>query len=256
MRLLIILLLVSAGFTGLMGQNTKSFPKGSNTTLILFFDEADAVITGIAGNEIKVEATDYTPPPERARGLRPLYNNATDNTGIGLMQSAEGGAMTIRQASSGSGSYRISVPASMNVHFTESTWMGGDAVEISGINGEIEVETKNSDIILKNVKGPVTANTTSGDIDVIFSTVATTGPTTITNISGYIDITMPASTKADMELNNITGEVFTDLDLKLPESKDGLKRVGGQREIRSQLNGGGVDMTLKNISGDIYLRKK
>ena len=144
----------------------------------------------------------------------------------------------------------------MNVHFTESTWMGGDAVEISDIDGEIEVETKNSDIILKNVKGPVTANTTSGDIDVIFSTVATTGPTTITNISGYIDITMPASTKADMELNNITGEVFTDLDLKLPESKDGLKRVGGQREIRSQLNGGGVDMTLKNISGDIYLRKK
>lgn len=256
MRLLFILLLVSAGFSGLMAQNAKTFSKGSNTTLILFFDEADAVITGIAGNEIKVEVSDYTPPPERARGLRPLYNNATDNTGIGLMQSSEGGAMTIRQATSSGGSYAISVPKSMNVHFVESTWMGGDAVKISDIDGEIEVETKNSDIMLTNVRGPVTASTTSGDIEVIFSQVASSGPTTINNISGYIDITMPAATKADLDLRNITGEVFTDLDLKLNDSKDGLKRVGGQREIRSQLNGGGVDMTFKNISGDIYLRKK
>jgi len=256
MRQLLIVLIVSAAFTGLKAQNTKSFSKGNNTTLILFFDEADAVIKGISGNEIKVEAMDYTPPPERARGLRPLYNDATDNTGIGLMQSAEGGALTLRQATSSGGSYAISVPRSMNVHFVEATWMGGDAVEISDIDGEIEVETKNSDIVLKNIKGPVTANTTSGDIDVVFTSVAASGPTTITNISGYIDITMPATSKANMALNNITGEVFTDLDLKLPESKDGLKRVGGQREIRSQLNGGGVDMTLKNISGDIYLRKK
>lgn len=256
MQQLLIVLIVTAGFSGLMAQNTKSFPQGSNTTLALFFDEADAVITGISGNEIKVEAMNYTPPPERARGLRPLYNNGIDNTGIGLMQSAEGGIMTIRQATSGGGSYAISVPKSMNVHFVESTWMGGDAVEINDLDGEIEVETKNSDIRLTNVRGPITASTTSGDIDVIFSQVARSGPTTINNISGYIDITMPASTKANMDLKNITGEVFTDLDLKLPESKDGLKRVGGQREIRSQLNGGGVDMRLKNISGDIYLRKK
>lgn len=252
-RLLILLiLLLSTG--GLMSQ-TKTFPAKGNKTVHLIFDQASITITGTNEANLVVETSNYEEPPARAKGLKPLYNNATDNTGIGLMLEEDNGVMTIRQAQSKSGDYTIKMPNNMNVKFEETTWMGNSALTISGISGEIEAETKNSAIILKDVSGPITAGTTSGDIEVIFSSLSQKGPTTITNISGYIDVTMAANAKANLVLKNISGEIYSNLKLQ-PKGKDGLQQVGGNRHIEAALNSGGVELMLKNISGDIFLRKQ
>ena len=35
-----------------------------------------------------------------------------------------------------------------------------------------------------------------------------------------------------------------------------MKRMGGNQKMQGTLNGGGVEITLKSISSDIYIRKK
>jgi hypothetical protein len=50
------------------------------------------------------------------------------------------------------------------------------------------------------------------------------------------------------------GTIYTDFDLEIPR-KDGMKRIGAVRKIETKLNSGGVNISLRSSTGDVYLRK-
>lgn len=83
------------------------------------------------------------------------------------------------------------------------------------------------------------------------------GKYTLETISGKIDLRLPAAARCDLGVKTISGDVYTDLTFEKPKpDADGLSRVGGKYEADLRLNGGGDALTLKTISGNIYLRKK
>ncbi|HEX6983165.1 MAG TPA: DUF4097 family beta strand repeat-containing protein [Balneolaceae bacterium] len=215
---------------------------------------SDITVEGYNGSEVVIENTDYEAPPERAEGLRPLYGAGMDNTGIGLSVEEENGVLKVVQATSNDGEFIVKVPNKVRIMIEEVSWGGGD-ISISNHNGEIEIQSKTGDIKLENITGPVIANSTSGDVDIVFSQVSSATPTMISLVSGYIDITMPASTQADLLLSSISGEIYTNLDIEIEGEKENMMRLAGGRNIKGTLNGGGVGISLKTISGDIYLRK-
>jgi hypothetical protein len=53
-------------------------------------------------------------------------------------------------------------------------------------------------------------------------------------------------------MKTVTGEIYTDFDFSSTDKN--LKQVGGST-IEFALNGGGVDFSIINVSGNIYLRK-
>ena len=218
--------------------------------LHIVVDDADLRITGISGNQVILNGEKPEPLPERAKGLTPLYNNATDNTGMGMEMIKEGDVMKLVKARGSSDKFDIQVPAGLNLKITESSWQGGD-FEVSNITGEIEINSKNADIKLEKVSGPITASTTSGDIEVVFTNLNQSKPTFISNISGFIDVTLPESSKANLMLSTMSGEIFSNHDLK----SDKNDMTSYSSKIRKEMNGGGVELRLKAISGEIYLRK-
>lgn len=252
-RVLSVLTLLCLLVTIANAQQFKKAFSGSGTKRVLIeMENAELIIEGYSGNELIIDANgeDYK-VPERAKGLRPLYRNATDNTGIGLEVTESNGIMVIKKASNKDGTYRIKIPASANLKIEEKGWESDD-FQISGMKGEIEIQSLGSDIILKDVTGPIVANTTSGDITVLFSQLSQAGPTSISNISGFIDVTMPANSKANLKLSSISGDIYTDMELN---TNGDMKQIGGSN-IKAAINGGGVEVTLSAISDDIYLRKK
>ncbi|MPQ47104.1 hypothetical protein GCQ56_08750 [Marinifilum sp. N1E240] len=76
----------------------------------------------------------------------------------------------------------------------------------------------------------------------------------IKTISGFIDLSLPSKHQADLVLNTITGKMYTDFDLNLKNS-DGLHQYI-KSKFSKDLNGGGEEISLKTISGDIFLRKE
>lgn len=216
--------------------------------------QSDVTIEGHDSNEVVIENLDFEDRPERAQGLRALYYSAEDNTGIGLSVEEENGTLRIVPASRDDGEYRIMIPNRVRLMVEQVNWGGGD-FEISNHRGEVEVLSKTGDIILSNVTGPVTASSTSGDVEIEFSELSQANPTSISLVSGFIDITMPANSNANFNLSSISGEVYTDLDIALDGQNDNnMSRLGGGGQINGTLNGGGVEVSLKSISGDIYLR--
>jgi hypothetical protein len=82
----------------------------------------------------------------------------------------------------------------------------------------------------------------------------------VESISGNIDIKIAESEKKTLELKTISGEVYSNIQLAYPQEKDedGLPLIGGgyAREVLAKMNGGGEKISLKSISGNIYIRKK
>src|SRR5699024_3715128 len=116
-------------------------------------------------------------------------------------------------------------------------------------------QTLSGNINLKNITGPVVAHSTSGDIDIVFSHLSNATPSSISVISGHIDVTLPASAKVDLNLSSFSGEIYTDFDIQRKNENSHLQQIGG-RHVKGMLSGGGAEMKLKTISGNIYLRKE
>ncbi|MCU0393512.1 MAG: DUF4097 domain-containing protein [Thermoflexibacter sp.] len=228
--------------------------------LEIYIDKSDLTIEGYNGDELVITTNDNDAPPERAKGLKSLYANGTDNTGLGLEVIAEGSTIKVTKVNKRDGEYKIKVPKSVSILVEEMSWHGGDDIKLSDIEGEVEVQAKTSDVVIRNLSGSVVAHNTSGDIDVIFSKVNPEKPTSITNISGEVDVTLPADTKANIKTKSISGEVYTDLEIVTEKKNDpkakGLDTWRTGYEAKGTLNGGGVEMRLESISGNVYIRKK
>jgi hypothetical protein len=90
--------------------------------------------------------------------------------------------------------------------------------------------------------------TISGKIELIGSV----GKMSINSISGFIDYTIPTALKARINLETVTGDVYSDVKFDKSASKE-ISWVGTKRDLT--LNGGTLPVKLETVSGDIYLRK-
>lgn len=218
-------------------------------------DAGPVKVEGHNGDEVIITASGYEAPPERAKGLKSLYSAAVDNSGIGLAVTPTNGGLTIEKATRKDITYTIRLPRKVGVLYQQTNWRGG-SLSISNMDGDLELRTTNANIDLNNVTGPVVANSTSGEINVVYGNISQQKPTAISTVSGEVDVTLPASAKTNLQLRSVTGEMYTDFDLAVKNEKDGMKKVGGGNHIDGATNGGGVAVKLTTVSGNIYLRKQ
>ncbi len=92
----------------------------------------------------------------------------------------------------------------------------------------------------------LTVETINGNITI----TGKTGAIEAKSISGYIDLAVPATKAADIELSTISGRMYSDLDLNTGKEHSGIPM-----KISDRLNRGGDLLRLTTISGDIFFRK-
>lgn len=140
----------------------------------------------------------------------------------------------------------------------------GENVEVTGTTGSINVECNMGSVVLKNISGIANVSSNVGSIKVEFASIPDPTSMLFSTTMGDVDITLPATFKADLKLKTNWGEVYSDLDIVAAPTKPKLekKEDGGEFKVFSDswtnatLNGGGPALTLKTQMGDIYLRKK
>jgi len=238
----------------LKAQEYKVTVENVKTNKLVLNDfRGDLPIEGYAGNEIIVTgSSDNFKAPERAKGLKAIYPSGTDNTGIAVSYEKNGNEITLTCLLSitQSGNYKIKIPNNLAVKFESSCGRSGN-ISIKNMNNELDI-TNCQGIDLKNVTGPLVLSTISGEINVTFGDIAKDKPISIAAISGDVDITLPAKSAVDLEMSTISGNLYSDFDLTA--EKDKMRRVGGGT-IKTALNGGGPELKISDISGNIYLRK-
>jgi lia operon protein LiaG len=211
-------------------------------------------IEGYDGKEIIVTNlnSEFKNPPDRAKGLKPVYAAGTDNTGIGLYMEKEGNRISFRclLPITNGADYKIKVPYNFALKVTSECGKGGN-ITVDDIRNEVEVSACHA-IKVRHVTGPLVLSTISGNIDVTFTEVNKDKPISIAAVSGEIDVTLPAKTPVNLEMQTVSGNMFSDFDFPVNDKQ--MKKIGGS-SVDTQLNGGGVDLKINNVSGNIYLRK-
>jgi len=135
-------------------------------------------------------------------------------------------------------------------------------IEVTDATGDIEISTVTGSIKLTNVSGSVVANTISGNVIVTFKSIDANAPMAFSALSGNVDVTFPSTLKADLKLKTDRGEMLTDFDIAINKAQPATKRTGdGMTKlkfddwVRGKINGGGAEMMMKTMTGNIYIRK-
>jgi DUF4097 and DUF4098 domain-containing protein YvlB len=142
--------------------------------------------------------------------------------------------------------------------------VNGGNINASDISGDIEVTNVNGAIKLTNVGGSVVANTVNGNVIVTLKSIDPKAAMAFTTLNGNVDVTFPASLKANVKLRSDRGEIYTDFDMSATKGaapktnktvKDGLYHIEIEDWVYGTINGGGPELLMKNMNGNIYLRK-
>lgn len=100
-------------------------------------------------------------------------------------------------------------------------------------NSDLQLETIAADVELYDLNGPINAK----------------------SISGYVDLSWPERNGADISMQTVSGEAYSNLDnLTFKNRKEELPLVG--YELRGAIGSGGPLVRLESVSGDVYLRKR
>jgi DUF4097 and DUF4098 domain-containing protein YvlB len=154
---------------------------------------------------------------------------------------------------------QIEVPLKTNLDLTT---MNG-RITVDEVEGELELSSMNDSIQLSNVAGSVVAHSMNGRVLAVLTRVTPQAAMAFTSMNGTVDVTLPATTKADLKLRSDQGDVFTDFDLQTQQSaantatsrSNGRFRIDVNRSITGTINGGGPDIELRTLNGSVILRK-
>jgi Putative adhesin len=156
--------------------------------------------------------------------------------------------------------FDIEVPLKTNVKLST---VSGD-ISVTNVEGVLEANSMNGDLSLASVAGSVVAHTVNGDVTAVLTRADAEAPMAFTTLNGEVDVTLPATIKANLKLRTDNGDTFTDFDIPAAPSRptprgsrqgDGRFRLEVERAVLASLNGGGPDIELRSFNGRVYLRR-
>jgi hypothetical protein len=223
-------------------------------------------VRGYEGQEVTVEATgrgggrgprrqvEVPAGMHRIGGSSSGLDVTEDNNTVKVSSGFFGGPMDVV----------IQVPTQTSVSVKTMT---GNAITIENVSGEIEANNMNGQVNITNVSGSVVAHSMNGKVVVSLNSVLPDKAMSFSTMNGDVDVTLPASVKANVKLKTDHGEMFTDFDVKVDSSaqppqvednrkKGGRYRVRFDRGATGTINGGGPEMQFTSFNGNILIHKK
>jgi hypothetical protein len=217
------------------------------------------VIKGGNRRDVAVTARGEDARPQRREppaGLRRLSQSGglviiEDNNQISVSANSPNREMDVE----------LQVPTRVNLNL--SAHNNGDIV-VENADGDIEVTNHNGAITLNNVAGSVVANSHNGDVKVTLTRITTEKVMAFVSFNGDVDVTLPATAKANLKLRSDNGEIYTGFDVQVkgaapPTTSGGPNGRGRRIEINQSIygtiNGGGPEFELRTYNGNIYVRR-
>lgn len=259
--LLVSLLICSAKFSAQEQLTVPLTNPGKPFTLDVGLLSGSINVTTHPGAEIMIEATAV-----------PVESNApAEKDGMKRIAKADGYGITISENNNevrvGNSNFNATVNLIIKVPQQEmkvklNTVNQGD-IEVTNVKGELEINNVSGSIKLSGISGSVVATTISGDLNVKFLSVDPEAAMAFSTLSGDIDLTLPSLTNANLKLKSDMGEMYTDFDLVVDPGnarpvvtqEQGMRKVELNNWVNAKINNGGPEFMMKNMTGNIYIRK-
>jgi hypothetical protein len=210
------------------------------------------------GFDVNVNINSKHDRGEQSNGMKRI--NAV--TGLDVSARENNNTVTVQSDSwKGAVTLTIKVPSNngtLKLHSTND----GD-ISVTNVSGELEITNTNGSIFLTSIAGSAVANTVNGAVTASFKSVDPKAAMAFSTLNGNVDVTFPSTFKANVKLKSDMGEMFTDFDMEADKnqpkvnrtSQSGMYRVNIENWVYGKINGGGPELMMKNMNGNIYIRK-
>lgn len=249
-----------------LAQEKKQFEVKNFKGLVNITGPANnLVITGYNGNAVIIEAeAGEGKVPEKAAGLKMVTSGGLDNTGLNVtveettnrvvVSIDEKGKeveeeiqvlnINIANANKLFKNYVVKVPHGLITRFRESSpdiWGNKGSLKIQSFEGELDVTCAECNLEVSEFSGNIVASNSSyqGATRIEFSKLAQDKISSI-HASGEVEVILPASTAANLNLSSQRGNIYTDFDLRKVEKAAGIMEVtvvGRPAAVRSADDG-------------------
>jgi Toastrack DUF4097 len=262
---LLSFLIASATFAQSGTPETLTVPlssPGKPYTLKVHLVTGSIKVTGYDGKDIIITATprksdDEEQPNDVQNGMKRISASG----GFEVTAKEADNTVTVNTGNPNKAvDLELKIPQDVNLN--AGTVNDGE-VTVDNVKGELEVNNVNDKITLTNISGSVVANTVNGDVTASFKSVDPKAAMAFSTLNGDVIVTLPVDTKANLKIKSDNGDVFSDFDVdvdKAPAKIDkttepGLYRIKKDDWVYGKINGGGPEMMMKNMQGNIYVKK-
>jgi hypothetical protein len=218
-------------------------------------------VTGYSGNQVVIDATTKQDKPEKQKETVEGMKRISKTGGLDLSATEEKNVVNVSSKLFNT-PMEINIKVPMKFALNVGTVNDGDIL-IENVDGEMEITNVNGDIRLTNVSGSAVANTVNGLLKVNFKSIDPKAPMAFSTLNGNVDVTLPATAKFDLKLKSDRGDIYSDFDVDVDKtvpqatksSKDGMYKVSIEDWVKGKVNGGGSEIMMKNMNGNIFVRK-
>jgi hypothetical protein len=220
-------------------------------------------VVGYEGKDVIIEVRDADTDDERESPRTPGGMRRIPNRSLGLVVEEERNEMRIG-SSMPNKAIALSVQVPTHTSLKISTVNDGD-ITVERVDGDIEVNNVNGAVTLTNVSGTVVAHALNEDLKASIVRMSDK-PMSFSSLNGNLDITLPASLKADVRMETSNGEMYTDFPIDMQPAtvtsktaddrgKGGKYRLEIDKAMVGKVGGGGPEIRFKTFNGDIKLHK-
>nr|WP_295928501.1 DUF4097 family beta strand repeat-containing protein [uncultured Dyadobacter sp.] len=218
-------------------------------------------VTGYNGNQVVIDASTKQDKPEKPKENADGMKRISKNGSLDITATEEKNVVKVTSKLFNT-NMELNIKVPMKFALNVGTVNDGDIL-IENVDGEMEITNVNGDIRLNNVSGSAVANTVNGLLKANFKTVDAKSPMAFSTLNGNVDVTLPPTAKFDVKLKSDRGEIYSDFDVDVDKSvpqavrsaKDGMYKVSVEDWVKGKVNGGGSEIMMKNMNGDIFVRK-
>jgi DUF4097 and DUF4098 domain-containing protein YvlB len=235
---------------------------GKPGTLKVHLIRGSIRVTGYNGNQVVIDAITKQPdktekPRENVEGMKRISKNGA----MDISATEENNVVNVSSKLFNS-HMELNIKVPMKFSLNVGTINEGDIL-VENVDGVLEITNVNGDIRLTNISGSAVANTVNGLLKVNFKTVDTKSPMAFSTLNGNVDVTLPPTAKFDVKIKSDQGEIYSDFDVDVEKgvqqatkvAKDGMYKVSIEDWVKGKVNGGGSEIMMKNMNGNIFLRK-
>ncbi len=223
-------------------------------------------VTGYTGKDVVIDAStnsrrDKKDDDEKGRGNASGMKRIAGGASLELTAEEKDNRIKV---SSDSWKHAVNLTIKVPQRFSLKleTVNDGDIV-VENVQGELEISNVNGGVQLSDVSGSAVANTVNGAMTVKFKDITANAPMAFTTLNGRVDVTFPTNLKATVKLKSDRGDIYSDFDLAVEKSQPkvdrsgqgGMYRVSVEDWTYGKINGGGPEILMKTMNGNIYLRK-
>ena len=130
------------------------------------------------------------------------------------------------------------------------------------VNGEVEAERIGSDVEATTVNGSINvsasgiaeATTVNGSINAAMGNANWANELKFNTVNGSIILDFPSSLSADLRAETLNGDISSDFPMNAQSAQE-ERRPGRPKRMQATIGGGGRQLSLKTVNGDIQIKR-